>query len=189
MLYLRKLAAALLCALVFTSCLTAYSDEVSSELSEGIVRLHIVANSDSEEDQNVKLIVRDRVLAEMERFEDKNEIPFAIAEFKKIANEVLKENGFDYTATVEYGNFEFPTKYYDNFALPKGNYDAVRIKLGEAEGHNWWCVLFPPLCYVDAATDEADELLRETFGENYDLVKEGEGKLPVKIKFKIAELF
>lgn len=102
---------------------------------------------------------------------------------------MLEENGFSYTAVAEYGNFEFPTKYYDNFALPKGNYDAVRIKLGKAEGKNWWCVLFPPLCYVDAATDDAEELLKETFGENYALVKQDEGRLPVKIKFKIAELF
>lgn len=186
---MRKLAAALLCALVFTSCLTAYSDDISNELAEGIVRLHIIANSDSEEDQNVKLLVRDAVLSEMEQFENKEDIPSALSDFEKIANEVLAENGFDYFASAEYGNFEFPTKYYDNFALPKGNYDAVRIKLGKAEGHNWWCVLFPPLCYIDAATDEADELLKETFGENYGLVTEGEGKLPVKIKFKIAELF
>lgn len=186
---MKKFAAALLCAMVFTSCLTAYSDSISEELSEGIVRLHIIANSDSEEDQKVKLAVRDAVLSEMERFENKEDIPLSLSEFEKIANGVLKNNGFDYRACAEYGNFEFPTKYYDNFALPKGNYDAVRIKLGKAEGHNWWCVLFPPLCYIDAATEESDKLLRETFGENYGLIADGEGKLPVKIKFKIAELF
>lgn len=186
---LRKLAAALLCALIFTSGLTAYSDSIGEELSEGIVRLHIIANSDSDIDQGVKIKVRDAVLSKMAELEGKEEAKDHLEEFEAIANEVLKENGFSYTASAEYGNFEFPTKYYDNFALPKGNYDAVRIKLGAARGRNWWCVLFPPLCYVDAATEDADELLKETFGDNYDLVKAGEGRLPVKIKFKIAELF
>jgi stage II sporulation protein R len=186
---MRKLAAALLCALFAVGCLTAYSDSITDNLAEGIVRLHVIANSDSEEDQRVKLLVRDALLEKMKKFNDKSEIPESVDEFKEIAAEVLKTEGFDYSAEAEYGNFEFPTKYYDNFALPKGNYDAVRIVLGKGEGHNWWCVLFPPLCYVDAAGDEQDALLKETFGENYSLVKEGEGRIPVKIKFKIAELF
>lgn len=186
---MKKLCAALLCAIILASCLTAYSDNINDELSDGIVRLHIIANSDSAEDQAVKIKVRDAVLEKMEELDDKREAEEKIPEFEKIAREVLEENGFSYGASAEYGNFEFPTKYYDNFALPKGNYDAVRIKLGKAEGKNWWCVLFPPLCYVDAATEDAEELLKETFGDNYELVKQDEGRLPVKIKFKIAELF
>jgi len=184
---MRKLTAAVLFFTLFMSILTAYSKGVNEDLAEGIVRLHIIAASDSEEDQEVKLKVRDRVLEKMSRASEKGEIKDALSEFQKTANEVLEEEGFDYGAVAEYGVFDFPTKKYENFALPKGKYEAVRIKLGAAEGQNWWCVLFPPLCYVDAATEEGEELLKETFGDNYDLVKDE--KLNVKIKFKIVELF
>ncbi len=185
---MRKLAAAILIGVLITACLSVYSDEVNEALAENIVRLHIIADSDDEEDQAVKLKVRDRVLKEMDRLDGKDEVAAALPKLERIANEVLEEEGFSYKATAEYGRFDFPTKSYENFSLPKGEYDAVRIKLGRAEGQNWWCVLFPPLCYVDAATEEGDALLKETFGENYETVK-NDGKLNVKIKFKIAELF
>ncbi len=185
---MRKLPAAILCGIFVTGCISAYSQDLNDELADGIVRLHIIADSDSVEAQSVKLKVRDRVLEEMERFDKKEEAAEHVEDFERIANEVLKEEGVSYKASAEYGRFEFPTKYYDNFALPKGEYDAVRIRLGKAEGKNWWCVLFPPLCYVDAATEEGEALLKETFGENYELVT-GEGKPAVKIKFKIAEIF
>ncbi len=184
---MKKAAIALLIGLVMVTSLTGYSKKLSDELSEGIVRLHIVAQSNSFEDQRVKLLIRDRILSEMESIESPEEIQNNLALFEKAANEVLCEEGFNYRAKAEYGRFDFPTKRYENFSLPKGEYNAVRITLGKAEGENWWCVLFPPLCMVDAATEEGDALLKETFGENYDVVK-GE-KLPVKIKFKIAELF
>lgn len=185
---MRKFAVALLVAMLLTTSLVGYSEDLSDELSEGIVRLHIIAESDSDEDQAVKLKVRDKILEEMNRFDTKEEVRENLGFFEEVANRVLKEEGFDYTARAEFGTFMFPTKHYDNFSLPKGEYEAVRINLGKAQGKNWWCVLFPPLCMVDEAKGEEEALLKETFGENYDIVK-NEGKIPVKIKFKLAELF
>ncbi len=184
---MKKIAVCILAALLLTTSVVSYSEGLSEELSGGIVRLHIIAQSDSSEDQAVKLKIRDAVLSEMDKFENKEDIKASLNTFEIIANRVLRENGFSYSATAEYGKFEFPTKYYDNFALPKGEYEAVRIKLGKAEGQNWWCVLFPPLCMIDKATDDSEELLKETFGENYATVTKQ--ALPFKIKFKIAEWF
>lgn len=182
---MKKIAVAILFAMLFTTTLAAYSENLSDELSHGIVRLHIVGHSNSQVDQQVKLKIRDEILQKMQGFDTREEIKDNLEEFEKIANSVLEAEGFAYTAHAEYGKFDFPTKHYENFSLPKGEYEAVRINLGEAQGENWWCVLFPPLCMVDAATNEA--LLKETFGENYGVVKGN--TLPVKIKFKIAELF
>lgn len=184
---MKKVAAAILIAMVITTSLSGYSEKISEELSEKIVRLHIIAESNSEEDQKIKLKVRDRLLEEMKKYDCGEDVQKNTALLEKTANEVLRENGCDYTAAAEYGRFEFPTKRYENFCLPKGEYNAIRVKLGKAEGENWWCVLFPPLCMVDAATEEGEELLKETFGDNYDVVKNE--KISVKIKFKIAELF
>ena len=184
---MKKIALALLLGILLTTSVIGYSKDLSKDLSDGIVRLHIVAESNNEEDQAVKLKIRDKVLEEMKAFDTKEEIQENLHCFEKIANSVLEEEGFDYKAVALYGRFEFPTKYYDNFALPKGEYEAVRIVLGKGEGENWWCVLFPPLCMVDAATGDNEALLKETFGDNYSVVTEG--ALPFKIKFKLAELF
>lgn len=185
---MKKIAVCILVALMVTTGVVSYSESLSEELSEGIIRLHVIAESNSPEDQMVKLKVRDALLKEMELFENSEAVKGGLHLLEKIANEVLLSEGFSYKAKAEYGRFRFPTKHYDTFSLPKGEYNAVRIKLGRAEGENWWCVLFPPLCMVDAATEESESLLRETFGENYALVAERD-RMPVKIKFKIAELF
>ena len=185
---MKKFAVSILAGLLIATSIVSYSEELSQELSEGIVRLHIIAESNLCEDQSVKLKVRDAVLCEMDKFENAEEVQKNLALLESVANKVLKEEGFSYRAKAEYGRFSFPTKHYEGFSLPEGEYNAVRIKLGRAEGENWWCVLFPPLCMVDAATEEGEALLKETFGENYAVVTQAE-TLPVKIKFKIAELF
>ncbi len=127
-------------------------------------RLHVVANSDSAADQAVKLQVRDAVLAVtgegMEASMNKEEaisyMKAHIDEVLEAANGVLKENGMDYTARAEIGVFAFPEKSYGDTTYPAGDYDALRLVLGEGEGQNWWCVMFPPLCLVntDALTKE-----------------------------------
>ncbi len=184
---MKKFAVALLTGILISTAVVGYSKDLSEELADGIVRLHIVAQSNSEKDQRVKLKIRDAVLKEIGKSESKDDIVKKLPLIEEIANNILKDEVFDYKARAEMGKFHFPTKYYDNFALPEGEYEAVRIKLGKAEGENWWCVLFPPLCMVDSATMESEELLKETFGENYAVVKGGEMK--VNIKFKLAELF
>lgn len=124
-----------------------------------IIRLHIIANSDLAEDQNVKLLVRDAV---REHFSDLtadaesadaaySAAASALDSLEALASSVLIQNGFDYGARAEIGTFEFPDKVYGGVLVPAGRYRAVRIVLGAGEGHNWWCVLYPDLCFVDAA--------------------------------------
>lgn len=122
--------------------LTAYSyaTNVSEGLSENIFRLHILANSDSEEDQNLKLKVRDAILEYMKTIttdisDKKSVIELSMQhtnDFKQIAKKVIKENGYDYSVNIEIGNFYFPTKYYGNISLPAGSYDALKIEIGDA---------------------------------------------------------
>ena len=120
-------------------------------------RLHVIANSDSDADQQVKMQVRDAVLEatkdgilqctnaqEARAYIEKN-----LEIIEKTANETLAANGFDYTATAQVGTFHFPDRTYQNVTYPEGDYQALRISLGKGEGHNWWCVMFPPLCLTE----------------------------------------
>lgn len=175
--------------------LVGYSTNVNSNISDEIVRLHILANSDSSEDQSLKLKVRDEILRHSRKdFTKKSDVAGKLEEYKKLAENVISKNGYDYPVTVEYGNFRFPTKEYNNIRLPAGNYDAVRIRIGNAEGQNWWCVMFPPLCFVDGTTDSvyAEEKLQSSLDkESYDIItaSSGNGALPFEIKFKIVEFY
>ena len=134
-----------------------YAKYVSSNISSKVFRLHIVANSDLATDQMLKLRVRDAVLKYMNSLIDtsmtKDEITKIatknLSKFKTIAINTLNEYGCNYDVSVEVGNFFFPTKKYGNTYFPDGNYDALNIKIGSASGHNWWCVMFPPLCFID----------------------------------------
>lgn len=124
----------------------------------GIVRLHVLANSDTAEDQALKRKVRDAVVSYMKpymltsanRTEAEKILAAHLPAIQEIARDVVRDNGFDYPVQVELGKHPFPTKTYGNLSLPAGNYQAVRVLIGKAEGQNWWCVLFPPLCFVDA---------------------------------------
>jgi len=124
---------------------------------DNLIRFHVIANSDSEEDQQLKYAVRDEILKEVapdlaksESLEESRKILREMdKEFIKISERVIGEWGKSYPVTVEYGTFSFPAKSYGNIVLPGGDYEAVRIKIGEAQGANWWCVLFPPLCFVN----------------------------------------
>ena len=118
-----------------------------------------------------------------------------LSEFESIAKKVVKEYNKDYSVSAKYGEFAFPTKEYGDIALPSGYYQALRVEVGKSEGKNWWCVMFPPLCFVDATTgelsDEVKSELKEILSEEeYLLINEteNEGELPVKVKFKIVEL-
>lgn len=185
---MKKIAVCILVSLLAVTSVVSYSESLSEELAKDIVRLHVIAESNSYIDQAIKLKVRDAVLLAMENIDSVEEVKNNLDVLEAAANEELKKAGADYTAVAEYGKFDFPTKHYENFSLPKGKYNAVRIKLGRAMGENWWCVLFPPLCMVDAASETKEALLKETFGENYEVVTRKE-RMPVKIKFKLAEMF
>lgn len=178
----------------------SYATTVSNELSDNIFRLHILANSDSDEDQALKLKVRDAIIEYMKTLTNDlsdKQSAMAIANehldnFKQIAEQVIQENGYDYSVDLEIGNFYFPTKYYGNLSLPAGNYDALRIKIGKAEGQNWWCSLFPPLCFVSVTSGvvdaEGEEYLRENLSDEEFAIIAGDSS-DVEFKFKIIEMF
>lgn len=184
-------------------CILAYSyaNAISSDLSLNVFRLHVIANSDSEEDQNLKYKVRDNLIEYMNSFcsncSSKQEVleiaTNNIDEFQKIAEETIVQEGYSYPVTVEIGNFIFPTKTYGDMSFPSGFYDALRIKIGNAAGQNWWCMLYPSLCFVDVSSgvipDESKKTLQESLSdEEYKLVSESTNST-VAFKFKIVELF
>lgn len=174
----------------------SYVNAVSKDIEESVFRLHVIANSDSEEDQNLKYKVRDNLIEYMNTLckdvESKEEaIKIAnlhLDEFKQIAEETIKENGFSYPVNVEIGNFSFPTKNYGDVSLPAGYYDALRVKIGNAEGQNWWCVMFPPLCFVNVSSgivpEESKELMKEELNdEEYSIITKEDSS---EIQFKIG---
>lgn len=139
-------------------------------------RLHILGNSNSTEDQQVKLKVRDSVLeATKDITKCKNEaeaeeyIKNNLGIILETANETLADNGFDYNAAAQTGNFHFPEKSYKDVTYPEGNYEALRIILGEGKGDNWWCVMFPPLCISEIA-DTDDTEYTSFFAELWETV-------------------
>ena len=136
----------LLCTFILLSAIS-YVDAVSMDIANSVFRLHVIANSDSTEDQNLKYKVRDSILAYMnsisQNCSSKQEV-IDLAnnhqeDFQRIAKQVITDNGYDYDVTIKIGNFGFPTKYYGDISLPAGNYDALRIEIGQASGQNWWC--------------------------------------------------
>jgi len=151
---------------------SSYVLAVSKDLENNLFRLHVIANSDEAEDQNLKYIVRDALISYMNSISkdcnSKEEVinlaQNHIDDFYNIARETIKNNGFDYDVEIEIGNFDFPTKTYGDISLPSGYYDALRVKIGTASGQNWWCVMFPPLCFVDISSgivpEESKEILR-----------------------------
>ena len=134
---------------------STYFDNVESALSDNVLRLHVIANSDTDFDQKLKLKVRDEILKSADEiFIDNTDITNAkesikknIAKIEKIAHKTIEENGYNYDVKVTFGKSDFPTKAYGNVTLPAGSYEALKIEIGEAKGKNWWCVIFPPLCF------------------------------------------
>ena len=184
--------------------LSAYSyvNAVSNNLADNVFRLHVIANSDSTQDQELKYKVRDRLIEymntltnDMNSKEEVIEIAKAhLEDFKEIAQNVVKENGYNYDVNVEIGNFSFPTKTYGDISFPAGFYDALKVEIGKAEGQNWWCVMFPPLCFVDVTSgvvpEESKKNLEENLGdEEYELISDTENDSILNVKFKIIELF
>ncbi len=165
------------------------------ELYDKVVRLHVIANSDSEDDQSLKLKVRDAILADMEQYmssslstEQAEQIIEANKDrIQRTAEECVRENGSDDSVSVVLGYENYPTREYEGVGLPAGKYYSVRVMIGQAEGKNWWCVLFPPLC-VGAAKAE-DELVEAGLTkEEVNILCDNESEEYV-FKFKILEFF
>jgi len=192
----------LLILLLFYTFISAYSyvNAVTENLENHLFRLHVIANSDTKEDQNLKYIVKDALINYMNSICancTSKEEAIHIAqnhkeEFYNIAIETIQNNGFSYDVEIEIGNFVFPTKNYGDITFPAGYYDALRVKIGKAQGQNWWCVMFPPLCFVDISTGIVPEKSKETLSQNlsqedYALISEDSAE--IKFKFKIIEFF
>lgn len=183
-------------------CAVSYVNAVSSNIESSVFRLHVIANSDSKEDQDLKYIVRDNILTyinEISKNASTKEEVIEIARdnidtIKQIAQETVYENGYNYSVNIKIGNFAFPTKRYGDISLPAGFYDALRVEIGSASGQNWWCVMFPPLCFVDVSSgvvpEESKEVLQENLSyEEYNLLSENQNNSDMNFKFKIVELF
>ena len=189
----------LLILFIFISAISYVS--AVSNIANGVFRLHVIANSDSPEDQNLKYIVRDELIKYMNTLAkdctSKQEVieiaQNNISNFENIAKKTIQDNGFNYNVTVEIGNFDFPTKTYGDITLPAGTYDSLKIKIGKSEGQNWWCVMFPPLCFVDVTTgivpEESKKEMKEAMPEEeYSLISNTNNS-EVNFKFKLIEFF
>jgi len=182
------------------------------DVKNSLIRFHVLANSDNKEDQNLKLKVKDEVINYLYSYlkdsksleESRNILKEQEDYVKEIANKVIKENGFNYSIKTELGYENFP-KSYGSIVLPQGKYEAFRIIIGNGKGHNWWCVMFPPLCFTDVTKGQVEE---EKSKEELDEVIEKEKKEileedskrnnkktneedsdNIKIKFKVVEIF
>ncbi len=185
---------ALLAAFIITCVVGTMSfASACEEIRSSVLRMHVVANSDSDEDQCLKLKVRDAVLEAGKEYFDNSEsaaqaegklIPVK-DELERVAKKVVEENGYDYDVKVNIGNAYFPTKTYDgDVTLPAGEYEAVNVIIGSGQGHNWWCVMFPPMCLPAAESDtELNEVLSE---REYEIVKSNPKFEP---RFKIVEWY
>ena len=184
-------------ALVLALCLFCgfMPSEKDFAIYENTVRLHVLANSDSEHDQTVKLCVRDRVLEELHMLLENAETPesaVAVIEenleyLRTVCNETLDELGEEHRAELYLSKEKYPTRHYESMSLPAGIYESLQIKIGNAEGKNWWCVLYPSLCTNVAKTETA--LIKTGFtAEQIEVLTGGESP-KYKIKFKILEFF
>lgn len=184
--------------LLFTG-LISYATSVGKNISDSVIRLHILANSNSDTDQKLKLKVRNRIISETsEIFRNTKNINHAlktayenINKLQAIAEDEIHRQGFNYPVKVSVGEHAFPTKVYGDITLPAGKYNAVRIEIGNANGENWWCVMYPPLCFTDgvlSVSDNAKEDLKKSLSASeYQIISQN--TTPVKFKFKIIELF
>lgn len=191
----------LLLILYILICSLSYVAAVSTDISNSVFRLHVIANSNSEEDQNLKYKVRDNLLKYMNNLcinckskeEAINIVSIHQEDFKNIALKTIREEGFSYDINIEIGNFEFPTKHYGDISLPAGYYDALKIEIGEAKGKNWWCVMFPSLCFVDISSgivpEESKEQLQNVLSDEEYSIISNNSDYSIKFKFKLLELF
>lgn len=191
---LKRVEIVLMVAAALVLMSGALALQTQDQLADKVVRLHVLANSDSEEDQALKLRVRDRVLERatelLEQSADRQEAEALLRgnllELENLAAEEIAAAGYDYPVTAGLTDTTFPTREYDGFTLPAGEYLALRIVIGEGAGQNWWCVVFPPLCTTASADVPASALAAGLTQEDVNLITEEPGYV---LKFKTVELW
>ncbi len=186
---------ALLAGLAVVLLWGAWSAQQQDVLERKMIRLHVIANSDTEEDQALKLQVRDRVLedatalleASSDMQEARGNLENALADIEQTAREEIERQGYDYPVSARLEQTEFPTKEYDGFSLPSGQYLALRVVIGEGAGQNWWCVVYPPLCMASASDLEETAIATGLGEEDISLItEENTGYV---LKFRSLELW
>lgn len=192
---LKRWELALLFGVLCILAAGSWLGEEQQELADSVIRFHVIANSDSREDQALKLAVRDRVLEQAQAVYPQNAtlpqaraaLEGALDQLAQAGQAVVEEQGYDYQVTARMEQCWFPTKEYDGFALPAGEYTALRVVIGEGQGQNWWCVAFPPLC-LEAASETVDEAAAAGYfspGQAALITEEDRGYV---LKFRAMEL-
>ncbi len=190
----KKWEVALIAAFVITALCAGSIGSVAAEqreLSDKLIRLHVIANSDSEADQALKLKVRDAVTGELEamlksagsRDEAAETLRENLQLISQLCEDTIIREGYDYTVNVTLGVENYPTRVYDTFSLPAGEYQSLKITIGSGEGKNWWCVVFPPVCYTAATKEDLSEM--DFSDDEVELITEDGGAQV--FKFKILE--
>ena len=187
--------------IVFCSGLLLFvpAQNYQREISDKILRFHVVANSNTMEDQELKLLVRDRIAELLQeplslcqtKGDSEAAVKALLPQIREVAMACVQSCGYDYPVSVEIGERYFPEKTYGDMTFPRGYYEALTINIGSGSGRNWWCVLFPNLCFTDAVTaavpEESRDLLKdELCEETYESLFEGD---KVQLRFKLAEIF
>ena len=185
----KSLCVGFVVAILFT--LVPFEGECR-EISSQVFRVHILANSDSPLDQNLKLKVRDALIKESEHLfvdvHSKEDAKTVVEEnlpyFVSVARDVVKAEGFNYSVSGSVSNLYFDTRYYDDVTMPGGFYDALQIRIGDAQGKNWWCVMYPSLCIYSASdNDTLDEKLSSS---QYNIIS---SEKEYEFRFKVVEIF
>ena len=181
---------------IFIFSVVTYAKTMQNNIADSVLRLHILANSNSQADMELKLRVRDRIIEEGITVFDKNSNLAQAEQFvrensdyiKKIAEDEIRKCGYSYSVRIIIDEFPFPARFYDSIMLPSGKYKAVRIIIGEGKGENWWCVMYPPMCVIDKVTVEngKQRLKNSLSGEEYRLISKETP--PAEIRFKIVDV-
>ena len=189
---LKKIELAVIAGLIFSIIFNVFSFALScKKVERDVLRLHIIANSDSEYDQRLKLKVRDEILksgydifnGNETLSQAKSKIAANLDNIRKIALQYLEKNGCYYDVKVKFEKTFFETRYYENFTLPAGGYEAFRVVIGKGEGHNWWCVMFPPMCL--SASDNIKDIKSLSKEEKELILSNPE----YEIRFKCVEVY
>lgn len=173
---------------------------LQQKIANEIIRFHVIANSDSKEDQDLKLLVKNEVVKEVqqklenvENIEEARKIlSYELSALEEIASSVIQKNGYSYSAKASLLKREFPVKMYGDLVFPAGEYEAVQIKLGNAEGKNWWCVMFPTLCFLDGTyavvPEESKEELKQCLTqEEYQVLEKEKSKYKISFRWKCMD--
>ena len=194
---MKKAVGLFLAAVLLIAALMILPIHGEAELYDKVIRLHVLANSDSAEDQALKLTVRDAVLARtdalLEGVTDRETaqavLEAALPELREVASRALIEAGAPREVEVTLGEEAYPTREYEQLAFPAGEYLSLRVMIGDAEGQNWWCVLFPPLCMTAASEKSTEEICLSAgiTGEQYRMIADTDST-KYRLRFKILEV-